>query len=119
MAYGRPIAWKSQKQPTVALSTTEAEYMATSDATRQAIWIKQLLQDLHLDTKINLLLYTMIMLAMLLTRNPGHHDRTKTHRCLPSFHKKASGTGSSNRSTCPFRSEYCRFFDGPAAQGVI
>jgi hypothetical protein len=43
MAYGGPIAWKSCKQPTVALSTTEAEYMATSDATRQAIWVRQLL----------------------------------------------------------------------------
>ena len=51
MAYGRPIAWKSQKQPTVALSTTEAEYMATSDATRQAIWIKQLLQTCILTQK--------------------------------------------------------------------
>ena len=35
--YGGVVAWKSRRQPTVALSTTEAEYMASADATRQAI----------------------------------------------------------------------------------
>jgi len=35
--FGGLICWKSRLQPTVAMSTTEAEYMASSDATRQAI----------------------------------------------------------------------------------
>ena len=35
--YGGTVAWKSRRQPTVALSTTEAEYMASADAARQAI----------------------------------------------------------------------------------
>jgi len=34
--YGGTVAWKSRRQPTV-LSTTEAEYMASADAARQAI----------------------------------------------------------------------------------
>jgi len=32
--FGGLICWKSRLQPTVAMSTTEAEYMASSDATR-------------------------------------------------------------------------------------
>ncbi len=36
--YGGTVAWKSRRQPTFALSTTEAEYMASADAARQAIW---------------------------------------------------------------------------------
>ena len=34
------MSWKSSKQDTVADSTTEAEYIATSDATKEAVWIK-------------------------------------------------------------------------------
>jgi len=37
-----PISWSSRKQPTVALSTMEAEYMALSKATCKAIWLRKL-----------------------------------------------------------------------------
>ena len=33
------ITWNTRKQPTVALSTMEAEYMAVTTATRKAIWL--------------------------------------------------------------------------------
>jgi hypothetical protein len=36
----------SKKQPRVALSSTEAEYMAASSATRKAIWLRRLLLEL-------------------------------------------------------------------------
>jgi hypothetical protein len=32
--YGGVVAWKSRRQPTVALTTTEAEYMASADEAR-------------------------------------------------------------------------------------
>ena len=40
MMSGGCIIWKSKKQRTVALSSTEAEYMALSEATQEAIWLK-------------------------------------------------------------------------------
>lgn len=86
MAYGGPIAWKITKQPTVALSTTEAEYMATSDAIRQAILIKQLLQDLHLDNSQPLIMDNDNAGSVALTQEPVHHDRTEhiaiCHHCI-------------------------------------
>lgn len=44
------ISWMSKRQPTVALSTTEAEYMAMSAATQEAIWLRQLYAELNHGT---------------------------------------------------------------------
>lgn len=43
-----PVAWMSRRQQTVALSTTEAEYMAISEAVKEVIWARQLLMDIGL-----------------------------------------------------------------------
>ena len=46
------ISWFSRKQSYVALSTTEAEYVATSSASCEAVWLRKILSnlfDLHLD----------------------------------------------------------------------
>ncbi|KAL0376665.1 UNVERIFIED_CONTAM: Retrovirus-related Pol polyprotein from transposon TNT 1-94 [Sesamum calycinum] len=37
---GACISWKSQLQNIVALSTTEAEYIATTEAFKEAIWLE-------------------------------------------------------------------------------
>lgn len=44
---GGPVCWKSQRQHVVALSTTEAEFMAASDGARQMAWVKSFLFDIH------------------------------------------------------------------------
>lgn len=40
-----PITWCSQKQETVALSSCEAEFMAGTEAAKQAIWLQELLAE--------------------------------------------------------------------------
>ena len=40
------ICWQSRSQKTVALSSTGAEYMALSDCSRQAIWMKSVFSEL-------------------------------------------------------------------------
>ena len=40
-----PISWNSRKQNVVSLSTTEAEYISATDATRHTTWPRKLLQD--------------------------------------------------------------------------
>ena len=39
------ISWKCKKQPTITLSTTEAEYMAIDNCMKEAVWCRQLLVD--------------------------------------------------------------------------
>lgn len=46
MLAGAPITWKSKKQSTVALSSTEAEYIFLSDATKEVLWLFQFLESI-------------------------------------------------------------------------
>lgn len=43
---GGAIAWKSSKQSVVALSTTESEYIAASEAAQEVGWMKKFISDL-------------------------------------------------------------------------
>lgn len=73
-----PVTWNSKKQPTVALSSTEAEYMALTESTKEAIWLRRLLGKLQL---LNLQTPTIIhgdnQGSLNLAHNPIYHGRTK------------------------------------------
>ena len=47
---GGPISWASKKQKSVATSTTEAEYIALSECSRQVLWFKHLFEELGYPT---------------------------------------------------------------------
>eukprot|EP00253_Pinus_taeda_P026692 PITA_26692 len=73
---GGAISWMSKLQETVALSTTEAEYIATSDASKEAIWLKGLLDEIgRTQEKVNVLCDSQS--AIHLATNPAYHSRTK------------------------------------------
>ena len=44
------MSWFSRKQKSVALSSAEAEYMAASQATCEALWLRKLLVDLLISS---------------------------------------------------------------------
>jgi len=70
------VSWVSKLQTFVALSTTEAEYMAATQACKEAIWMKKLIEELgHKQEKI--LLYCNSQSALHIARNPSFHSRTK------------------------------------------
>ncbi|CEH14804.1 cysteine-rich rlk (receptor-like protein kinase) 8 [Ceraceosorus bombacis] len=46
---GAAITWRSQKQPTVARSSVEAEYYAIADAVSEMLWLKQFFNELGFD----------------------------------------------------------------------
>jgi hypothetical protein len=44
------VSWKSTKQATVSLSTTEAEYKALADACKDVVWIRNLSSEILTDS---------------------------------------------------------------------
>jgi hypothetical protein len=70
------ISWKSQRQKTVALSSTEAEYMAASSATRELLWLRKLMSELHHPQETTVLQCDN-QGCIALTNNPTYHQRTK------------------------------------------
>lgn len=77
---GGAITWNSKKQATVALSTTEAEYMAMSAATQEAIWLSNLHNDIfgkH-NTLEHVVIYGDNKSALMLSeKTTPFHPRTK------------------------------------------
>lgn len=80
--FGAPISWRSSLQATVALSTTEAEYIALTDCMKEAIWISELLAELDIRTEVPELyanpdLFDDNKSAIVLCQDPVFHPRTK------------------------------------------
>ncbi|XP_057817161.1 secreted RxLR effector protein 161-like [Cryptomeria japonica] len=47
--FGGAVSWMSKWQAMVALSTTEVEYMTTTHACKEVIWLKRLCSDIGFD----------------------------------------------------------------------
>jgi transposase InsO family protein len=74
---GGAISWKSKRQPTVALSSTEAEYMAASEAAREAANWRTFLRELGFDMSEPTLILSDNQGSIALAKNPEHHARSK------------------------------------------
>ena len=72
-----PITWSSQKQDTVALSSCEAEFMAGTEAARQAIWLQDLLSEIMDQPSERVTILIDNQSAIALTRNLVFHGRSK------------------------------------------
>lgn len=71
------ITWISQKQRCVALSSCEAEFMAATAATCQAIWLRNLLATLTGEEVGPVVLHIDNRSAIDLAKNPVFHGRSK------------------------------------------
>jgi hypothetical protein len=74
---GGAITWSSKKQNAVSLSSTEAEYTAMAHATREAVWLRNLFEELNLPQRAPMLLHGDNMSALAIARDPQYHSRSK------------------------------------------
>ena len=71
------ISWASKKQPIVALSTTEAEYVAATVAACQAVWMRRMLRSLCQEQVKDTVIFCDNSSVIALSKNFVFHKRTK------------------------------------------
>jgi hypothetical protein len=75
------VSWKSSKQDTVADSTTEAEYIAASEAAKEGVWIRKFLSELgvflSVSSPLDFIVTTMGLLRK--QRSQGTTKRTNMY----------------------------------------
>nr|KYP76434.1 Copia protein [Cajanus cajan] len=82
-----------KKQDIVAQSTTEAEYVATTAAVNQAIWLRRMLADLHMEQKEPTQILVDNQTTIFISNNPVFHGRTKHFKIKLSFLREAQREG--------------------------
>ncbi|NBX98326.1 hypothetical protein EBQ81_05715, partial [bacterium] len=98
---GTAVEWKSKRQPIVAQSTTEAEYVAMADATKSIMWFRELMEELGEKQVGPTVLHVDNMSAMALANDPVHHERTKHIRRRFHFIREAIQEGEVRLEYCP------------------
>jgi len=98
---GGAIAWSSKKQGTVALSSTEAEYIAATHAARQAIWLRHLFNGLNLPLKGSTSIHADNQSAIALSKDSQFHARSKHIDIQHHFIREKVGDGSIELVYCP------------------
>jgi len=71
------VNWNSKKQPTIALSSTEAEYRNATIAACEVVWLQKLLSDLGQLVDAPIVIYCDNTSSILLVNNPVYHARIK------------------------------------------
>jgi len=74
---GCPLTWESRKQRTVALSSTEAEYMALTECAKEGLHLKRFLNELGLGHLAQICIQCDNNGARKLAENPVFHGRSK------------------------------------------
>lgn len=71
------FSWCSKKQEVIAQSTAEAEYVAAAAAVNQALWIRKLMADLHMEQGESTQIFVDNQAAISIAKNPVFHGKTK------------------------------------------
>jgi hypothetical protein len=71
------VSRSSKKQPVVALSTAEAEYIAAASCAIQAVWLRRILEVMHQKQETPTKIFCDNMSAIALCKNPVFHERSK------------------------------------------
>jgi hypothetical protein len=71
------VSWLSKKKSSISLSTTEAEYIATTTYCTQVLWMKQTLTNIQVEYDEPIPIYCDNTSAISISKNPVMHSKTK------------------------------------------
>ena len=114
---GPAISWKSRKQPTVALSTCEAEYMALASAIQEAKFLRQLLGELlNIFALDPTTIHCDNQSAIFLAKNPVQHQRSKHIDIRYHFIRSEIQSGTIDLRYIPSEENLSDLFTKPATK---
>lgn len=117
MFAGSAISWRSVKQTSVALSSTEAEIVAASEACREMIWLKRLFKNLSdkLETPV---LRIDNESAIKLAHNPPYeyHRKTKHIKLRHFYVRQCVSEGDIQIEQVPTQEQLADIFTKPLFQ---
>ncbi|CAK9820236.1 Copia protein [Anthophora plagiata] len=99
--YGAPISWSCRKQACVALSSTEAEYVALAEASQEGLWIRRLLEDFTGKVQEKTPIYEDNQSCLKLICNNRFNHRTKHIDTKYHFVKELQVQGIMDYQYCP------------------
>ena len=95
------ITWSSKKQPTVATSTTEAEYTASALAAREAVWLRNLFAEIGFEQTRPTVLYEDNRASIILAQDPQFHQRSKHFDVRYHYVREKQAEGQIDIKQCP------------------
>ncbi|GAA0156439.1 transmembrane signal receptor [Lithospermum erythrorhizon] len=110
---GSPISWKTKKQKTVSLSSSEAEYRSLTALTCELKWLKGLLMGLGVSSIDAVPVYCDSQSALHLAHNPVFHERSKHIEVDCHFVQDAIQDGTIVASYVSTTSQLADFFTTP------
>jgi hypothetical protein len=113
MMTGAAVSWFSKKQSVVALSTLEAEYIALSCASQEAVWIRRLLHDLGQKIDRPTVIKEDNQGAIAMAQNPAGHSRTKHIDIRHHFVREAIQDGIISLEYCPSKDMFADLLTKP------
>lgn len=71
------ISWNTNRQNSVAASSTEAEYIALFEAVREALWLKSLMNSVNIKLEDPIKIYEDNQGCISIANNPSCHNRSE------------------------------------------
>ncbi|KAF2318763.1 hypothetical protein GH714_010529 [Hevea brasiliensis] len=107
------ICWNSKKQPSAALSSLEAEYMVVTSAACQAIWLRQIMEDMKLTQVEATNIYCDNQSTIAMTKNLVHHSRTRHIETWHHFVRELVTQGAIKITYCNTNEQLADIFTKP------
>ena len=114
---GGAISWKNRKQPTVALSTCEAEYIVTSVAFQDTKFLTQLLNEIDVEKVEPVTLFVDNQSTIAIAKDPIRNQRTKHIDIKYHFIRSEIKNGSIAMNYVPSEENMADVFTKPMNKG--
>ena len=113
------ISWASKKQPIVSISSAEAEYVAATSTSCQAVWLRRLLKDMSQTEKDPIPIFCDNTSTIALSKNHVFHKKSKHIDTRFHFIRELVNNGDIALQFCGSRDQLADIFTKPLGKSVF